>query len=113
MTTGRFLRYGGMMHRFTAVFAVALTLDLPAGAFISGRVARPTTPREILASAAKRPLEAKPGTTWIYSNTGYVLLGLVVEAVAHRPLAKYERERILGPAKMTSTTMGDAPAGAP
>ena len=82
-------------------------------AFNSGLVATPTTPRDIVASAAKRPLEREPGTAWVYSNTGYVLLGLVVEAVTHKSLTEYEREHIFGPAKMTETTVGEAPAGAP
>jgi CubicO group peptidase (beta-lactamase class C family) len=82
-------------------------------AITSGRVATPTTPQAIVASAAQRPLERKPGTAFGYSNTGYVLLGLVVEAVTHRPLAEYEREHIFRPAKMTETTAGEAPARAP
>ena len=80
---------------------------------VSGRAATPATPRDIVASVAARPLDREPGTAWVYSNTGYVLLGLVVEAVTHRPLAEYERERIFGPAKMTETTFGEAPDGAP
>jgi CubicO group peptidase (beta-lactamase class C family) len=82
-------------------------------AIISGVVATPTTPRDIIASVAKRPLDQQPGAAFDYSNTGYVLLGLVVEAVTHRTLAEYEREHIFGPAHMTQTTVGEAAAGAP
>jgi len=82
-------------------------------AITSGRVATPTTPYAILASLSLRPLEAKPGSAFAYSNTGYVMLGLVVEAVTHHTLAEYEREHIFVPAKMSSTTVGDPPAGTP
>ena len=82
-------------------------------AITSGRVAIPTSPYAILASVSQRPLEAKPGTTFGYSNTGYVMLGLVVEAVTRRTLAQYEREHIFVPARMSSTTVGDPPAGTP
>lgn len=82
-------------------------------AISSGRVAKPTTPYAILASLSLRPLEAKPGTGFAYSNTGYVMLGLVVEAVTRRTLREYEREHIFVPAKMSSTTVGNAPAGTP
>lgn len=68
-------------------------------AFASGRVSTPTTARAIVASVANRPLEHPPGTTFAYSNTGYVLLGLVVEAVTHRALAEYEREQIFARAR--------------
>jgi D-alanyl-D-alanine carboxypeptidase len=79
----------------------------------SGRVATPATPAAIVAYAADKPLDQVPGSKFDYSNTGYVLLGLVVEAVAHQPLAAYEREHIFAPAGMRDTTSGDPPAGAP
>jgi len=82
-------------------------------AFNSGRAATPTTPSAILAAVAAHPLDFKPGTKFSYSNTGYVLLGLVVEAVAKVPLAAYEREHIFGPAQMHDTTVGAPPAGVP
>ncbi len=82
-------------------------------ALTSGRAKTPTTPRAIADWVANRPLERMPGSAFSYSNTGYVLLGLVVEAVTHRPLAQYERERIFVPAKMTATTLGDPPGNAP
>jgi CubicO group peptidase (beta-lactamase class C family) len=79
----------------------------------SGRVATPATPAAIVAYAADKPLDQVPGAKFDYSNTGYVLLGLVVEAVAHQPLAAYEREHVFTPAGMSQTTSGDAPADAP
>ncbi len=82
-------------------------------AFQDGTSATATTPAAIIASLASRPLEHAPGMKFAYSNTGYVLLGLVVEAVARQPLAAYERTHILGPAAMTETTFGSAPPGTP
>jgi D-alanyl-D-alanine carboxypeptidase len=82
-------------------------------AITSGRVATPTTPAAIVASVANRPLDQTPGAKFDYSNTGYVLLGLVVEAVAHQPLAAYEREHLLAPAGMRETTFGDEPVRGP
>lgn len=79
-------------------------------AFQTGLVATRTTPAEILAMAAKHPLISSPGTTWAYSNTGYVILGLIVEQVSGEPLAQYDREHIFQPAGMTQTTMGDPPS---
>lgn len=78
-------------------------------AFNTGLTATRTTPTAILAMAAKHPLTSLPGTKWAYSNTGYVVLGLIVEHVSGEPLAQYDGEHIFQPAGMTQTTMG-APA---
>ncbi len=48
-------------------------------------------------------LNFEPGTNGRYSNTGYVLLGLVVEQVAETTLPAYLQERLFDPAGMTNT----------
>jgi len=53
---------------------------LPAGQKIMTWV--PTTRGDILALVEDEPLDFEPGTNWNYSNTGYYLLGLIVEAVS-------------------------------
>src|SRR3954465_1170726 len=50
-----------------------------------------------------RPLFA-PGTRWSYSNTGYIVLGLIVERATAKTLANQIRDRILGPLKLHATT---------
>jgi D-alanyl-D-alanine carboxypeptidase len=63
-------------------------------------------PRDILAwtRANLRPHFA-PGRGWYYADTGYVLLGLMVEAISGSPLHQAMRERVLEPLGMEHTYM--------
>jgi len=44
-----------------------------------------------------------PGTRWSYSNSGYVVLGLVVTKISGEPFAQFLHERIFAPLGMTQT----------
>ncbi len=46
-----------------------------------------------------------PGMKWVYSNTGFALLGIVVERLSGLPLATFCKERLFGPAGMTRTSI--------
>jgi CubicO group peptidase (beta-lactamase class C family) len=50
-------------------------------------------------SAAKR-LRFQPGTKWEYSNSNYLLLGVVIERVSGEPLGTFLRERIFDPLQL-------------
>ncbi len=74
------------------------------------------TPREILAFARQRtPAGARPGDRFFYSDTGYILLGLLIERVTGRSLEAALTERIFRPLGMRHTWMHrrSAPAVAP
>lgn len=48
------------------------------------------------------PLEFAPGATWAYDNTGYYLLGLVVEQRGRQPFGRYLEDHVFTPAGMAS-----------
>jgi D-alanyl-D-alanine carboxypeptidase len=62
----------------------------------------PTTAQEIIDRWAKKPLDFDPGTQWQYSNTNYVIAGLIVEKVSGQKLMEFLGEHIFHPLNMRS-----------
>jgi CubicO group peptidase (beta-lactamase class C family) len=65
-------------------------------------MATPVTPQGIVDRWAKKPLDFVPGTKWQYSNTGYVVAGMIVEKVAGMPLLDFLKLRIFTPLGITA-----------
>ncbi|GAB3248111.1 serine hydrolase domain-containing protein [Kineosporia babensis] len=55
------------------------------------------TREELIARTMQHPLDFAPGTSWSYSNTGYLLLDAIVEKVTRKPLYRSIEQRIAGP----------------
>jgi D-alanyl-D-alanine carboxypeptidase len=70
---------------------------------IPGGRSRAWTPRELIALIADQPPDFPPGTAWSYSNTGYVLAGMIVEAATGRTLAQELTRRIIRPLRLRDT----------
>lgn len=81
-------------------------------AIASGSALKATTPQAIVARAESQPLQFAPGSAYGYSNTNYVMLGLIVERVSKVALGTYFARHIFAPADMTETYVGTAPPGA-
>lgn len=58
------------------------------------------TPQQIIDRWAKKPLDFKPGTQWQYSNTGYVIAGMIVEKVSGMKLLDFLNKNIFQPLDM-------------
>jgi D-alanyl-D-alanine carboxypeptidase len=67
------------------------------------------SPRETVAIAASRPLSFAPGTSWAYSNTGYQVLGLIIERTSNEPLAQALTRRIFEPLRLRHTSFEPLP----
>jgi D-alanyl-D-alanine carboxypeptidase len=61
------------------------------------------TPRELVALVADQPPAFPPGTAWSYSNTGYILAGMIVEAATGHKLGQELARRIFRPLGMRDT----------
>jgi CubicO group peptidase (beta-lactamase class C family) len=60
------------------------------------------TADKILDQWARKPLDFDPGTEWQYSNTNFVIAGLIVEKASGVPLLQFLREHIFAPLGMKS-----------
>ncbi len=63
---------------------------------------KPITANGIMDRWAKIPLDFQPGTKWQYSNTNYVIAGVIVEKVSGMPLLQFLSQRVFTPLGMTS-----------
>jgi D-alanyl-D-alanine carboxypeptidase len=70
---------------------------------LPGGRARAWTPRELVGLVADQPPDFPPGTAWRYSNTGYVLAGMIVEAATGRTLGRELTRRIIRPLRLHDT----------
>jgi D-alanyl-D-alanine carboxypeptidase len=66
-------------------------------------------PDAIIHEYASRPLQFEPGSAWSYSNTGFHILGRVVEMVAGMPFGEFLTSRVLRPAGMKDSFFNDPP----
>ncbi|MGA7411030.1 MAG: serine hydrolase domain-containing protein [Bryobacteraceae bacterium] len=71
--------------------------------FWSQVVMKPNTPQELVGVVKDKPLEFEPGKRWGYSNTNYVLLGMVIEQVSGMKYCDYLQQNILGPLDLKNT----------
>ena len=78
-------------------------LGNPRGSKIGESVAsdaldRQTTVKALVESLEKRPPEFEPGTKWSYSNTGFILLGRVIEIITGEDYYDYMQKNVFTPA---------------
>jgi D-alanyl-D-alanine carboxypeptidase len=64
---------------------------------------KPTNAQQIMDMWGKKPLDFDPGTKWQYSNTNYVIAGVIVEKVARMPLLQFLQQKVFMPLGIKST----------
>ena len=68
---------------------------------------KPISADALLGRWARQALEFEPGTKWQYSNTNYVIAGVIVEKVAGMPLVDFLTARVFEPLGMASVVNTD------
>jgi CubicO group peptidase (beta-lactamase class C family) len=72
--------------------------------FVDRPMQKAIEPDALIRQFATRELDFEPGTRYSYSNTGFLILGRVVERVAGEPFGAFLGRRILDPLGMAHTT---------
>jgi CubicO group peptidase (beta-lactamase class C family) len=62
--------------------------------------AKATTPEKLVERFRDKPLEFEPGSKWNYSNSGYVLLGYLIEKVSQQSYPQFLQANIFTPLGM-------------
>jgi len=65
------------------------------------------TAEKIMELWARKPLDFEPGTKWQYSNTNYVIAGVIIEKASGKPLLQFLSEKIFTPLGMKSVSNTD------
>ncbi|WP_405186393.1 beta-lactamase family protein [Streptomyces anulatus] len=82
-------------RRITVRHLLQQTSGLPEYTSHLGDDVRYYAPHELLATALRHPADFAPGKRWKYSNTNYVLAGLIVQKITGRPLADEIDRRVI------------------
>lgn len=62
---------------------------------------------ELIGVFRDQPFDFEPGESWSYNNSGYVLLGAIIEEISGMSYADFVRTRIFEPLGMTASSYGD------
>lgn len=71
--------------------------------FFKDKSRNPYTPEEFVKTFSNLPLEFNPGEKFNYSNSGYFLLGYIIEKISGKSYEQYLQETILTPLKMVNS----------
>jgi D-alanyl-D-alanine carboxypeptidase len=71
--------------------------------FVDQEMQKPATADEIITEYATRPLDFPPRSRYSYSNTGFLILGRVIEKASGQPFGAFLSERIFAPLKLKRT----------
>lgn len=64
-------------------------------------------PDSLVALFENEPFDFKPGDRWLYDNSGYFLLGMIIEKVSGKPYAQYVQDEFFTPLGLEGTVYCD------
>lgn len=103
------LTLGHLLHHSSGIPDYEESLDVDSKEYLQFML-QPNSAQRIIERARTPPLEFAPGSRFKYSNTGYVVLGAVIERASGQTYDQYLSEQILKPAALAGIAF---PVGAP
>lgn len=67
------------------------------------KLALDCTPNEVIDFFKNLPMRFTPGTKWEYSNSGYFILGYIIEVITGKPYSEYLEDNFFKPLGMTNS----------
>jgi len=92
-------------HLLTHTSGIANYTSFPS--WMEKKATLPITPAELLAEYKVKPLDFAPGEKYSYSNSGYHLLGLIIENASGKSYADFLKENIFTPLGLKHTGYDD------
>lgn len=86
-----------IFHLLTHTSGIPSFTDFPD---YESKEAQTMTPQQLVDWFKDKPLEFEPGTKWNYSNSGYVLLGYLIEKISSQSYADFVQQNIFTPLGM-------------
>lgn len=88
-------------HLLTHTSGIQSYTDVPG--WMTSRIQGAMTVSELVDGFKKEPMQFAPGERWAYNNSGYILLGAIIEKASGKTYEAFVRERIFEPLGMTSS----------
>lgn len=95
-----------LLNHTSGLYDFRRTLPMPpAPEFLANRWRTWTPAEQIRRALANPPTSEEPGSTYAYSNTGYLVLGQIVEEVTGRPYGEEIERRVIQPLRLRDTSL--------
>jgi CubicO group peptidase (beta-lactamase class C family) len=91
-------------HLLTHTSGIQSYTDMPG--WMESKIRNDMTVQELIDGFKREPMQFAPGRQFRYNNSGYVLLGAIIEKVSGTTYEKFVTDRIFTPLGMTSTYYG-------
>ena len=91
-------------HLLTHTSGIQSYTDIPG--WMTSRITSEMSVQELVDAFKKEPMQFAPGSQYRYNNSGYVLLGAIVEKVSGKTYEAFVTESIFKPLGMTNTYYG-------
>lgn len=91
-------------HLLTHTSGIQSYTDMPG--WMTGKIRNEMTLTELIDGFKNEPMQFLPGEKFRYNNSGYILLGAIIEKASGESYEQYLRQNIFTPLGMTSTCYG-------